>query len=351
MLWFFSFHFTLYFFIYFIEGFIHVLFKVLEHTHNSYFEIFVLWFSYFEFLPTLVELLGCGGEILHSYYWLCFYALLEASECGDDCNYQCCSLFLSSLDEYYVPWFLLSLEDYGGWYNFPGMECFWVLAMCGYWIFQVEDVPGDCQLTGRNRDGLEWGQFEKFHMRVESWICHEGMEAERDRSLKLVHYSAGDENGELEMKNMESGNWQPNLKFHMACVFPGRDCLWVMSDIWDWKWEEGCVPGSSESPGNRSREEKQTSVSGLIQAWGWGWGIGNVEQKGWWKSVTWFLGWHTQQVLCVQCLWVLAAKKKWWYEQCSWGMGAKKQERPEKVVCYKAVDKPGELELEDRREN
>lgn len=52
----FSFHSTVCVLIYFIKGFIHILFKVLEHIHNRYFEVLVLYFIHIAFL-----MVHCSG--------------------------------------------------------------------------------------------------------------------------------------------------------------------------------------------------------------------------------------------------------------------------------------------------
>lgn len=119
----------------FINIFIFILFKVFEHTHNSYFEVPISYFSYITFIRAYqVQNIffqpyysRIGWILWRHWIWMLLIILLcwwLGIQIMDYCNSRCWHLVLSLFCECSVLWFLLLSLRRMWWLWAAGRESF-----------------------------------------------------------------------------------------------------------------------------------------------------------------------------------------------------------------------------------
>ena len=127
----------------FILGFIRIFFKVLEHIHNSYFEIFVSYFSYIAFLRAYYDIERLMDFLRH--------IVLDVCDCV-------CLIFV------FV--FLVSKHPGLGlvWLLISGLVLVgWVFCSLILWPSLNLGKCGGCGLPGRSVSGSCWEAERKKH--------------------------------------------------------------------------------------------------------------------------------------------------------------------------------------------
>lgn len=150
----------------------HLYIEDFQHILKSYIKAFVLCFSHMPFLMDYCSRVArTGGDTLFWVLMLLFSAGVSVSGFGMimtvgfdiySCLYWdgvpfldfCCPLWISAM-----------CSDCS--------ECFWVLARCVHWKFQVKCVSRYWELTEMNGDGIDGG-IQGVHHKI--WLSPQGLE-------------------------------------------------------------------------------------------------------------------------------------------------------------------------------